>query len=344
VWDKPEEFNWGPPHGHEKNRMESDYWSAIFSEEEIPADCAGFLHYIPQSDNVDQKKKLFDYIFFPYRPGTDWEKAFNCFLDYVGNLPYVKVNDIKLPLGISLLIDKKCNIFVMDNDEKIAEVKMPVLSKVLYFTFLQHPEGFSIKNLVDYKSELLDWYRKMSNRKDMDKSIDDLIDPTKNSANEKISRIRYVLGIWKRGSADRLITAEISLILAHFHTTDLTEHLAHKEIAWNIVYILDNVGVKMTYPALGRKLTCVEDGEGHIIVLCVPCDLLIHLSLQGVCLFAANDKEVSASLKYLIKILGNTVCVHFMFPVMNAAKHFCGVKLILSFHIFPFPLDRTILY
>jgi hypothetical protein len=30
----------------------------------------------------------------------------------------------------------------------------------------------------------------MSNRKDMDKSIDDLIDPTKNSANEKISRIR----------------------------------------------------------------------------------------------------------------------------------------------------------
>lgn len=190
VWDKPEEFNWGPPHGHEKNRMESDYWSAIFSEEEIPADCAGFLHYIPQSNNVDQKKKLFDYIFFPYRPGTDWEKAFNCFLDYVGNLPYVKVNDRKLPLGVSLRIDEKCNIFVMDNDEKIAEVKMPVLSKVLYFTFLQHPKGFSIKNLVDYKSELLDWYRKMSNRKDMEKSIDDLIDPTKNSANEKISRIR----------------------------------------------------------------------------------------------------------------------------------------------------------
>ena len=36
----------------------------------------------------------------------------------------------------------------------------------------------------------MEWYRKMSSRKDIEKSINDLIDPTKNSANEKISRIK----------------------------------------------------------------------------------------------------------------------------------------------------------
>lgn len=191
IWNgKNDTFSLGPSLGHEKNRTESAYWKAIFCEDEIPADCAGFLHYIPQSDNRNQEKKLYDYILFPYRPETDWEKAFNCFLDHVATLPYINVNDSKLPLGVSLLIDEKYNIFMMDNDEKIAEIKMPVLSKVLYFVFLQHPDGFSLKNLVDYKEELLEWYRKMSSRKDIEKSINDLIDPTKNSANEKISRIK----------------------------------------------------------------------------------------------------------------------------------------------------------
>lgn len=185
-----DKFSLGPPLGHKKNRTESAYWEALFSEEEIPSDCAGFLHYIPQSDNREQKKKLYDYILFPYRPGTDWEKAFNCFLDYVATLPCIKINERRLPLGTSIFIDKKHNIFLMDNEAKIAEIKMPVLSKVLYFVFLQHSDGFPLKNLIDYREELLDWYRKMSNRKDIEKSINDLTDPTKNSANEKISRIK----------------------------------------------------------------------------------------------------------------------------------------------------------
>jgi hypothetical protein len=67
---------------------------------------------------------------------------------------------------------------------------MPALPKALYFVFLNHPEGFPLKHLIDYREELLSWYRKLSNRTSLDKSIDDLIDPTKNSANEKISRIR----------------------------------------------------------------------------------------------------------------------------------------------------------
>jgi hypothetical protein len=76
-----------------------------------------------------------------------------------------------------------------DDGTPIAEVKMPALPKALYFVFLNHPEGFPLKHLIDYREELLSWYRKLSNRYNLDKSIDDLTDPTKNSANEKISRI-----------------------------------------------------------------------------------------------------------------------------------------------------------
>ena len=87
-------------------------------------------------------------------------------------------------------IDEKYRIFLKyDDGTPIAEVKMPALPKALYFVFLNHPEGFPLKHLIDYREELLSWYRRLSNRKKLDKSIEDLIDPTNNSANEKISRI-----------------------------------------------------------------------------------------------------------------------------------------------------------
>ena len=88
-------------------------------------------------------------------------------------------------------IDEKYRIFLKyDDGTLIAEVKMPALPKALYFVFLNHPEGFPLKHLVDYRDELLSWYRKLSNRKDAEKYIDKLVDSTDNSANEKISRIR----------------------------------------------------------------------------------------------------------------------------------------------------------
>ena len=91
---------------------------------------------------------------------------------------------------VMMEIDEKYRIFLKyDDGTPIAEVKMPALPKALYFVFLNHPEGFPLKHLVDYRDELLSWYRKLSNRYNIDKSIDDLTDPTKNSANEKISRI-----------------------------------------------------------------------------------------------------------------------------------------------------------
>jgi len=91
-------------------------------------------------------------------------------------------------------IDENYRIFLKYDDETpIAEVKMPALPKALYFVFLNHPEGFPLKHLIDYREELLSWYRRLSNRKNAEKYIDKLVDSTDNSANEKVSRIRETI-------------------------------------------------------------------------------------------------------------------------------------------------------
>lgn len=73
------------------------------------------------------------------------------------------------------------------------EIKIPTLSKVVFFFYLCHPEGVSFKDLIDHKQELLFIYYRLSNRENIDKlekSINELIDPTSNSINEKCSRLR----------------------------------------------------------------------------------------------------------------------------------------------------------
>ena len=73
------------------------------------------------------------------------------------------------------------------------EIKMHPLSKALYMLFLRHPDGIMFSYLPDYRDELLHLYELISgrdNREDIRKSIDDVTDPTRNSINEKCSRIK----------------------------------------------------------------------------------------------------------------------------------------------------------
>ena len=175
-----------------KNRTEQQYWSAFFSEEHLPADCAGFLRYKPNRDNPDDRYN-YEYILFPFQPGTNWEKAFSYLVQFVGTLPFVKSRSKKsLPRDTMLLVDSGFSIYLVDStgNKLTEEIKMPILSKALYFTLLHHNEGIAIKFLSDYKEELQAWYNALSNRKDTKQSIETLIDPTNNSANEKLSRIR----------------------------------------------------------------------------------------------------------------------------------------------------------
>jgi len=90
-----------------------------------------------------------------------------------------------------LVVDKDFRIFLPDYNN--VEIMMSPLPKAVYLLFLKHPEGILFKHLHDYYSELLDIYKQISNRvveKNILRSIQDITDPTKNSINEKCTRIR----------------------------------------------------------------------------------------------------------------------------------------------------------
>ena len=81
-------------------------------------------------------------------------------------------------------------IMLTDYDK---EIKMTPLPKAVFFFFLRHPEGVIFKHLIDYKDELLEIYKNLTVSEDEQKikeSIDSITDSTKNSINEKCSRIR----------------------------------------------------------------------------------------------------------------------------------------------------------
>lgn len=90
-----------------------------------------------------------------------------------------------------LVVDKDYRIFLPDYNN--LEITMSPLPKAVYLLFLRHPEGIPFKRLRDYHDELLDLYKQVSNRvieSNIENSIRDITDPTKNSINEKCSRIR----------------------------------------------------------------------------------------------------------------------------------------------------------
>ncbi len=95
------------------------------------------------------------------------------------------------PVLSRLVITKDFRILLPDYNNK--EIKMSPLPKAVFLLFLNHPEGIVFKQLHDYYSELMDIYKQLTNRVveiGIRKSIRDLTDPTKNSINEKCSRIR----------------------------------------------------------------------------------------------------------------------------------------------------------
>lgn len=90
-----------------------------------------------------------------------------------------------------MVITKDFRIILKDYDEM--EIKMPTLSKVVYFLYLNHPEGIMFKHLANYRDELLKIYITISPRENIEKmkqSIDDITSSRSNSINEKCSRIK----------------------------------------------------------------------------------------------------------------------------------------------------------
>ncbi|MCX6278187.1 MAG: hypothetical protein NT004_08825 [Bacteroidetes bacterium] len=94
--------------------------------------------------------------------------------------------------GLSrLVIEKDFRIILPDYDH--LEIELTPLPKAVFLFFLMHPEGVLLKHLSDHRIELLEIYKQLSYREtwdEIDRSIDELTDPTKNSINEKCSRIK----------------------------------------------------------------------------------------------------------------------------------------------------------
>ena len=136
-----------------------------------------------------------------------------------------EITAISNPLS-SLLITDEYRIYLKDYQMK--EIKMRPIEKALYLLYLKHPEGINFKELINHEEELLYIYREVSQREDVDRmrqTIAALTDPSNNSINEKVSRIRtafisqvtdklannyYISG--SRG-ADKSITLDRSLVI-----------------------------------------------------------------------------------------------------------------------------------
>lgn len=73
------------------------------------------------------------------------------------------------------------------------EVELSYLTKSIYFLFLKHPEGINLKELGNYKKELLTIYTSVSNQLDYDKmvkSIDDVVNIETKAIYTHLSRIK----------------------------------------------------------------------------------------------------------------------------------------------------------
>ncbi len=96
------------------------------------------------------------------------------------------------PLKLSrLVITQDFKIFLPDFNN--LEIVMTPLPKAIFLLFLQHHEGILLKHLPDYRRQLFGIYMQISYRETPEEiltSIKDVTDPTKNSINEKCSRIK----------------------------------------------------------------------------------------------------------------------------------------------------------
>jgi hypothetical protein len=90
----------------------------------------------------------------------------------------------------SLKIDENFTIFLRDYN---LEIKLSHFTKSIYLLFLNHPEGILLTDLHSYKKELLEYYKSISNRDDLDKiliTVEDLLQASSNAIYVHLSRIK----------------------------------------------------------------------------------------------------------------------------------------------------------
>ena len=90
-----------------------------------------------------------------------------------------------------LTITTANKLYLTDFENK--EVKMDDLTKALYYFFLRHPEGATLKELYEHEDEILKYYSGITGRDDLEgirRSVKELLDPYGNGRNVCLSRIK----------------------------------------------------------------------------------------------------------------------------------------------------------
>lgn len=87
-----------------------------------------------------------------------------------------------------------CKIFLTDLGD--LELRFNPKERAVYLFFLNHPEGVHLTALRDFRSEILDWYKRFSARDEpaeIDRALDRLLDPLDNDIHVVLSRIKRKL-------------------------------------------------------------------------------------------------------------------------------------------------------
>jgi hypothetical protein len=99
--------------------------------------------------------------------------------------------NLKQNIILSKLVIDNNRIFLPDFGN--IEIKLRPLEKALYILYLNHPEGIGLSFLCEHKEELYEIYANLSSigaLQEMKARIDDIVNVTKNSGVEKISKIK----------------------------------------------------------------------------------------------------------------------------------------------------------
>ncbi|MFM8431950.1 MAG: hypothetical protein ACKOA1_04055 [Bacteroidota bacterium] len=97
-------------------------------------------------------------------------------------------------------VQRPSRLSVRGNSQRIfftdlsdVELRLTPLEKTLYLLFLKEENGLMLSDLHDHRNWIREMYRKIGNPRtvaEMENSINQMTDPTENSASEKISKIR----------------------------------------------------------------------------------------------------------------------------------------------------------
>lgn len=108
----------------------------------------------------------------------------------------ITIEDLDLILGYRVKLSRLSITTagrILLSDFRNQEVKMDDLTKAIYYYYLRHPDGATLKELHEHQDEILKYYSGIIGRDDMDgirKSIENLLDPYANNLNVSMSRIK----------------------------------------------------------------------------------------------------------------------------------------------------------